>query len=198
MSNDFHSWFPDKFAASLFIIAFFLWAASELFNRFRFQYHQPIASTKRSDQGSYWIILPIVWGSMIISLLLRSLNLGVFHNHLQYFGLGIEILGIALREWAVLSLGSFFTVVVSLVPGQTLVQRGPYRWLRHPAYAGSILTLVGFALALGAWAASLVILILCLVGFLYRIQVEEKVLLEFFGKEYQEYMKRTWRLFPGL
>jgi protein-S-isoprenylcysteine O-methyltransferase Ste14 len=198
MSEEFSSWFPNEFAAWLFIIAFLLWVASELFNRFGFRHQQLFANTQRGDHGSYWIIFVIVWASMIISLFLRSLNIGVFHNHLQYVGIGIELFGIALREWAVLSLGSLFTVVVSIVPDQTLVQRGPYRWVRHPAYTGSILTFFGFSLALGAWLASLVVLILCLVGFLYRINVEEKVLLEVFGKEYQEYIQRTWRLFPGL
>lgn len=80
--------------------------------------------------------------------------------------------------------------------GQTIVQNGPYRWVRHPAYTGSILTLIGFALGL-TLIASLVILVICFVGFLYRIQVEEKALVEVFGKEYQEYMQRTWRLFQG-
>jgi protein-S-isoprenylcysteine O-methyltransferase Ste14 len=109
----------------------------------------------------------------------------------------MELFGIAFREWAVLSLGNFFTVVVSAVPTQTLVTRGPYRWLRHPAYSGSILTLVGFPLALGTWVAALLVLILCFAGFFYRMQIEERVLLEVFGDEYREYIEHTWRIFPG-
>lgn len=61
-----------------------------------------------------------------------------------------------------------------------------------------MLTFVGFALALGAWAAGFVVFFLCLAAFLYRIQVEETMLLEVFGREYLEYMQGTWRLFPGL
>lgn len=198
MSEDFSSWFPDQFAALLFTFIFFVWAASEVFNRLGFHRSKPIPAFQRSDRWSYWIIFSVIWGSLSVSLLLRSLDLGVFHNDFQYAGLGIELFGIILREWAVLSLGSLFTVVVSIVPGQTLVQYGPYRWLRHPAYTGSMLTFVGFALALGAWAAGLIIFFLCLVAFLYRIQVEETVLLDVFGKEYREYMQHTWRLFPGL
>ena len=198
MSKDFSSWFPSQFAALLFIFIFFLWAASELFNRLGFHRSQPIPAFQHSDRWSYWIIFAVVWVSMLVPLLLRSLNLGIFHNDFQYVGLGIEMFGIVLREWAVLSLGSLFTVVVSVVPGQTLVQQGPYRWLRHPAYTGSMLTFVGFALALGAWAAGLVIFLLCLVAFLYRLRVEESVLREVFGKEYLEYMQHTWCLFPGL
>jgi protein-S-isoprenylcysteine O-methyltransferase Ste14 len=197
MSEDFSSWFPSQFAALLFVIIFFLWAACELFNRLGFHYSPRISGARRSDQGSYWVILTVVWGSMIISLLFRSLSLGVFRNIFQYVGLGMEMIGIALREWAVLSLGSLFTVVVSVAPGQKLVQHGPYRWLRHPAYTGSILTFVGFALALGTWTGALLVLFISLAGFLYRIKVEEKLLLEVFGNEYHEYMRHTWRIFPG-
>ena len=108
------------------------------------------------------------------------------------------MIGIAFREWAILSLGAQFTVVVSVVPDQTLIQHGPYQWIRHPAYTGSILTLVGFALALGTWVAALVVLFISLAGFLYRIHVEEIMLLGVFGEEYRDYMNRTWRLFPGI
>jgi protein-S-isoprenylcysteine O-methyltransferase Ste14 len=107
-------------------------------------------------------------------------------------------LGVAFRQWAVLSLGRFFTVAVTVVSGQTLVERGPYHWLRHPAYSGSMATLVGLPLSLGTWVGALLVLILSLAGYLYRVRIEEQAMLEFFGEEYREYMQHTWRLFPGL
>jgi protein-S-isoprenylcysteine O-methyltransferase Ste14 len=198
MPEVFTGWFPSRLAASFFIIAFILWAASELFNRRGIRHNRRMTSTQRSDRGSYWIILLVVWGSMIISFLARSHNLGIFHNNLQYLALALLVSGIAFREWAVLSLGSSFTVVVSTTSDQTLVKRGPYRWLRHPAYSGSILTLVGFPLALGTWAGGLVILILSFAAYFYRVQVEEKALLDVFGEEYRDYMQHTWRFFPRL
>jgi protein-S-isoprenylcysteine O-methyltransferase Ste14 len=197
MSEKFSSWFPSNIAVSLFVILFILWAASEAFNRIGSLRQQFSPRSWHNDQGTYWILFLIIWGSLLLTFFSRWLNLGVFHSLLQYFGLLLVILGIVLREWAVLLLGRSFTEVVSVTPGQPLVQNGPYRWIRHPAYTGVILALVGFALALGTWATGLVILILCLVGFLYRIRLEEKVLLEFFGKEYEDYMQRTWRFFPG-
>jgi protein-S-isoprenylcysteine O-methyltransferase Ste14 len=150
------------------------------------------------DRGSYWIILLIVWGSIIVSFLARVLNLGVFHNNLQYLGLALAAFGVAFRQWAVLSLGRFFTVAVTVVADQTLVKRGPYHWLRHPAYSGSMATLVGLPLSLGTWVGVLLVLVLSLVGYLYRVRIEEKAMLEFFGEEYRDYMQHTWRLFPGL
>jgi protein-S-isoprenylcysteine O-methyltransferase Ste14 len=191
-------WFPNSTAAWLFIIVFYVWAASELFNAFGIRRSRHSTSTQRRDRGSYWIVLLIVWGSIIVSFLARALNLGVFHNNLQYLGLGLVVCGIALREWAVLSLGRFFTLKVTVASDHTFVRSGPYRWLRHPAYSGSILTLVGVSLSLGSWVGGILVLILSLAGFLYRVGIEEKALLEALGDEYRDYMQHTWRFFPGL
>lgn len=198
MSQDTTTWFPNRVGAILFIIVFFLWAASEAFNTIGLRLTRRTTIIQRSDQGSYWIILLVVWGSMFVSFLMRALNLGIFHNSLQFLGLGMVFVGIVFREWAVLSLDGFFTVAVSAVSDQKLVKHGPYRWLRHPAYSGSILSLVGFPLAIGTWAGALMVYIFSLVGYFYRIKVEEDALLTFFGDEYREYMQHTWRLFPGI
>jgi hypothetical protein len=108
------AWFPNRIAVLLFIIVFYLWAASELFNTFGFRRSRHIPAAPPSDRGSYWIILLIVWGSMIVSFLARALNLGVFHDNLQSLGLALAAFGVAFREWAVLSLGRFFTVAVTI------------------------------------------------------------------------------------
>jgi protein-S-isoprenylcysteine O-methyltransferase Ste14 len=198
MSLNITTWFPSRIAFFLFLIVFYLWAASEVFNTFSFRRSRHTSSAPHLDRGSYWIILLIVWGSMIVSFLARVLNLGVFQNNLQYLGLALAAFGVAFRQWAVLSLGRFFTVAVTVDAGQTLVKRGPYHWLRHPAYSGSIATLVGLPLSLGTWVGALLVLVLSLSGYLYRVRIEEQAMLEFFGDEYREYMQHTWRLFPGL
>jgi protein-S-isoprenylcysteine O-methyltransferase Ste14 len=198
MSQHNPSWFSNPTGAILFIIAFLLWAACEAFNTIGLRLIRKPVIIQRNDRGSYWIIFFVVWGSMFFSLLARTLDWGIFQNNLQYLGLGMVFFGIVIREWAVFSLGGSFKVKVSIALGQTLVKNGPYHWIRHPAYSGSILSLVGFPLALGTWVGGLVILIFSLAGYLYRIQVEEKALLNAFGDEYREYMRHTWRLFPGL
>lgn len=198
MSINITSWFPDRIAFYLFIIVFYLWAASELFITFRFRGGRHTPRVPRMDRGSYWIILLIVGGSMIVSFLARVLNLGVFHNNLQYLGIALAAFGVAFRLSAILSLGRFFTVAVTVVSSQKLVKSGPYHWLRHPAYSGSIATLVGLPLSLGTWVGVLLVLVLSLGGYLYRVRIEEQAMLEFFGEEYREYMQHTWRFFPGL
>ena len=192
------TWFPDRLSALSFIVVFVLWAASESLNTFGLRPLRHRPGSRRLDHGSYWIILLVVWGSMMVSLLARAVGLGMYHSHLQYLGLGMAVCGIALREWAVLSLGRSFTVTLTVFSGQSLTRRGPYRWLRHPAYSGSILSLVGFPLSLGTWAGGLLVFVLSLAGYLYRVRIEERVLLEAFGEEYREYMQHTSRFFPGL
>jgi|WetSurSiteA1Bulk_404760.scaffolds.fasta_scaffold04901_6 protein-S-isoprenylcysteine O-methyltransferase Ste14 len=192
------SWFPNRISARLFIIVFFLWAISEVYNTFGTRRYRQTLGARRNDQGSYWIIFLIVWGSMIVSFLARAFNLGVFHTNLQFLGIGVVLLGIVLREWSVISLGRFFNVSVMVASGQILVKRGPYHWLRHPAYSGSILSLVGFSLSIGTWAGALLVFLLSFIGYLHRVRIEEKALLEALGDEYRAYMQHSWRFFPGL
>lgn len=198
MSQDITTWFPSPIGAGLFVIAFLLWAGSEVFNTIGIRLFRRTTISQRTDQGSYWVIFLVVWGSLLISFLLRRFDWGIFQNNLQFLGLGMILLGIVVREWAVVSLGRFFTVTVSVASDQTLVKHGLYRWIRHPAYSGSLLSLVGFPLAIGTWVGGLVVFIISLVGYVYRIKIEEQALLNVFGDEYREYMQRTWRLFPGI
>lgn len=70
--------------------------------------------------------------------------------------------------------------------------------MRHPVYSGSMLALVGIPLTLGTWVGGALVMILSVTACLYRIRIEEQALLRAFGDAYRDYMRRTWRLFPGL
>jgi protein-S-isoprenylcysteine O-methyltransferase Ste14 len=113
-------------------------------------------------------------------------------------GIVLMCAGIALRQWAVATLGRFFTIDVRVQPSQTVVDRGPYRWVRHPAYTGLILTFLGFGLALGNWAALAVAFLVPTAGLVYRIHVEERALLEGLGDAYRRFAASRPRLFPGV
>jgi len=111
-------------------------------------------------------------------------------------GVVLFALGILLRWWAILVLGRFFTVDVTIERDHELVERGPFRVLRHPSYAGVLLAFVGFALSLLNWAALLVVLLPISAAFVHRMNVEEKALTDALGSTYTEYMSRTKRLVP--
>jgi len=68
--------------------------------------------------------------------------------------------------------------------------------VRHPAYTGSLLTMVGLGFVLQSWGAVLVLIAVFGVAFGYRIHVEEAVLTSKLGDEYVEYAKKTKRLIP--
>ena len=104
--------------------------------------------------------------------------------------------GLILRWWAIVTLGRFFTVDVTIEKDHELVERGPFRMVRHPSYTGVLLAFVGLALSLRNWAALLVILMPIGAAFIHRMNVEEAALSRALGSRYTEYMKRTGRLLP--
>ena len=113
-------------------------------------------------------------------------------------GLALMCAGIAIRQWAVVTLGRFFTIDVRVQPGQTVVDSGPYHWVRHPSYTGLILTFLGFGLALVNWAALAVAFLVPTAGLVYRIHFEEHALLETLGEPYRRFAAGRRRLFPGV
>ena len=82
----------------------------------------------------------------------------------------------ALKWWAILSLGPFWTFRVIVVPGASLVARGPYRWLRHPNYLGVLVELAGVAAMAGAPLAGVAATGVFIALLVKRIAVEERAL----------------------
>src|SRR2546423_14055212 len=104
--------------------------------------------------------------------------------------------GLVLRWWAIVTLGRFFTVDVTIEKDHELVERGPFRMVRHPSYTGVLLAFVGLGLSLGNWAALLVIFLPIVAAFIHRMNVEENALSDALGSQYTDYMRRTKRLVP--
>ena len=92
-------------------------------------------------------------------------------------------------------LGALFSGFVTVQKGHFLMTGGCFRWVRHPIYTGSLLALTGFFLVFRSGLV-LLALPLYLVGTLWRIADEERLLATVFGQEYERYRARTWRLVP--
>lgn len=121
---------------------------------------------------------------------LSALNLA-----LLVIGAAMIISGIVIRIVAMAALGRNFSGALRIRNGHTLVKTGIYRMIRHPAYLGAILLFVGIPVMLSSIFGFLAMLFF--VAFLlFRIGLEEKMLIERFGAEYREYMRRTKRLVP--
>lgn len=111
-------------------------------------------------------------------------------------GLGLEAVGLAVRAWSMRTLRDSYSRTLRVTEDQPLVDTGPYAFVRHPGYLGSIATWTGFALtsrrALG------LVGVVALLGRAYRRRIEaEEALLASRLPGYEAYMKRTWRLIPG-
>ena len=111
-------------------------------------------------------------------------------------GIGLMLLGIVIRISAVLTLRKAFTLNVQVTSRQRLITSGLYQKIRHPAYTGSILCLVGVALALRNFLSVIGVFCCCIICYQIRIAVEEAVLENRFGEEYTSYKRNTYKLFP--
>jgi protein-S-isoprenylcysteine O-methyltransferase Ste14 len=190
-------WFPDPFFSTILAVL--------VLGAFFIDYALPKALTHRypeypihtQDRSSFRIIQAAGLVAIVAAVICRYLNWTIAPSAIQYIGLLLIPVGLAIREWAIIKLGRFFARTVQIEPGHRLITDGPYRWIRHPAYTGMVLIYLGIALAMGTWLGGAATLGIMLAATLYRIRVEEQVLIQFFGNEYRDYMKRTWRLFPG-
>ena len=115
---------------------------------------------------------------------------------MQVAGLLLIIFGSTLFIWARRILGNFYSGHVSVIEGQRLIQIGPYRFIRHPAYAGYLLIVLGLALGYSSLAGFAAILFLLLPSVIYRIRVEDQLLAGHFGAEFKDYAEKIKRLLP--
>ena len=174
-----------------------LWVLSEL--RIRIRSHSNRAGT-RIDRGSILVVIATVFAGVAGAITVARGDHGTIAGArwaVFVAGLVLMVAGIALRQWAVASLGRFFTLDVRVQPGQTVVEQGPYRWVRHPSYTGMIVTFVGLGLALGSWASLALLAVLPTAGLVYRIHFEERALLDSLGEAYRRFAAGRPRLFPA-
>ncbi|HXQ18858.1 MAG TPA: isoprenylcysteine carboxylmethyltransferase family protein [Acidimicrobiales bacterium] len=122
----------------------------------------------------------------------------IAHHNVTLFVVGVSLafLGVALRLWAVHTLGRFFQLVLVVQSEHRVVTQGPYRVIRHPAYAGPVLGCLGIGLALDHWVSLVLCVVLPASAFIHRILVEEQMLVDGLGPEYERYRQRTKRLIP--
>jgi protein-S-isoprenylcysteine O-methyltransferase len=159
-------------------------------------------SSKTRDQGSLTLVAFLWWTGIAIGFLLSSLlpqaAISWKRTSLFFIGIGLMLVGIVVRWYSAAVLGKYFTFDVAIQRGQRLVEKGPYRYVRHPSYSGALLTLFGFGFVLGNWAGLAAAVSCTCFAYAYRIPVEEAALTSALGEAYKQYRKRTWRLVPFL
>ena len=161
------------------------------------------ASADRSqDRGSVRLVVAAGRAAFALGIL-TAFGLPfatIVHGRLAVFVAGLLLLGTGgvLRSHCRRTLGRFFTGTVAVQADQPVVTSGAYRWVRHPAYTGAVMVMVGVGLTLTNWLSILAFLIVPTLAYGLRVRVEERALLETIGEPYRKYMRRTKRFVPFL
>jgi protein-S-isoprenylcysteine O-methyltransferase Ste14 len=184
-------------AALILTGGYFVWLVPEIIHTFS---HRVAASSIANDHYSS-LVLKLCLGMAVLlaNWLVRVETWAVISWHpVLIFGLGIALMisGVIFRWYAIRVLGKYFSVQLAVQRGQTVNQDGPYRWVRHPSYTGSLITMLGLGLAFTNWLCLISVPLIVLIGYSYRATVEERMLVAALGAPYREYMKRTKRFIP--
>ena len=188
------NWFSSLLQGYFFVGSLYIWCAIEVINTLILGRRR--TGGQRKDRGSFLAVLITIYFAISLEFVIRGMKLGLLPGVFQWAGLALVWMGVLVRQSAIFSLGRAFTAVVAVSPDQHLVTSGLFRWIRHPSYSGGIITISGFGLAAGTWLGAILALTIVLLGYSYRVNVEEQAMLEAFGDEYREYMRRTGRFFP--
>ncbi len=135
---------------------------------------------------------------LLIAPVLDYFHIGRLPDWVSGFGLALMVGGVVLRVWAIRVLGEYYTRTLRTAEQQSLIDRGPYRVIRHPGYLGVLMLWLGAGLATANWIVTGLIALVMFVAYSYRIQSEEQMLAATFGEEYHRYAARTRRLIPFL
>jgi protein-S-isoprenylcysteine O-methyltransferase Ste14 len=189
------AWTPEPWVAPVLSLLILAFAPSEVIYR----RHGNIKSREDGTSSSWILTSTLVNVGMFI--LFCSNGIGTIHWQpvaVACVGLIMATTGVFLRYGAIFTLGRYFTSAVMVQPEQTIIQKGPFRFIRHPGYAGALLFGLGAALACANAAAAIFFLVSHGLAFRYRVTLEEGVMLTHFGQAYADYQRRTWRFFPFL
>ena len=162
---------------------------------------------RTADRGSLRLLLVVIMASIILAwaaarLFPQASLASLFAldasaaRHLYEAGLAVFAAGLGLRWLAIAWLGRLFTFDVAIAADHRVIDTGPYRLIRHPAYTGSLLSYMGLGLCAGNAVSLLVLVAPIAVAFLRRIAIEEAALVSALGSGYVDYMGRTRRLIP--
>jgi protein-S-isoprenylcysteine O-methyltransferase Ste14 len=150
------------------------------------------------DRGSTLLVGAAFGIGLILPLIMDILDVGLFSITLVegLLALAVMLIGIGFRVWSARTLGEYYTRTLLTTNSQKVISVGPYSRIRHPGYLGDMLLWSGFGVVSSDWIILLLFPVLFVVVYLYRISVEEKMLIETLGDEYVQYRKRTYRLVP--
>jgi protein-S-isoprenylcysteine O-methyltransferase Ste14 len=142
-----------------------------------------------SGKDGYDGLLPVIWK------IIREPNTRDQHTTLNFVGLGLFIFGLTIALIAYGTLRHSYSSTLIIREDHQLLTYGIYRYTRHPIYLGVLIAIFGVPVYASSWAG--MVIMACLIPiFLYRIKIEEELLIAEFGTTYQEYKETTSKLIP--
>jgi protein-S-isoprenylcysteine O-methyltransferase Ste14 len=148
-------------------------------------------------------LLTLAWLGFFVPLIWVASSAFSFAEYpLRAGPLGAGVLCLVVGLWLFYrshaDLGTNWSITLEVREQHRLITHGAYGSVRHPMYVALLLYSVGQALVLPNWVAGPSYLVACTILFAFRVDAEERMMLEQFGDEYAAYMARTKRLVPGL
>ena len=152
----------------------------------------------RAQRLRYWVLLVFAYLLLFYGPRLPyPLNLGITPYVAPTAGAAavLCVIGLVFAVWARVTLGRNWSGVVTLKEGHELVERGPYRFVRHPIYTGILTMFFATAVAQGHLSGFVGTLLL-FASFWIKLRDEEKLMLQQFPEQYADYRRRTKRIIP--
>jgi protein-S-isoprenylcysteine O-methyltransferase Ste14 len=152
------------------------------------------------DKGSVWLLTISISIGFWLSFIMASTKIGrIYHwNILFATGSLLAIIGLIIRVTSILTLKQQFTYTVTKIQNHELIEAGLYKKIRHPGYLGQLIIFLGISTCLSNWISILLMIIPVLLGYLNRINVEEKFMIKHMGQKYLDYQTRTKKLIPAV
>ena len=152
----------------------------------------------KGDKGSIWFLFILIAIGYFLSFRIGFTKIGRIYLWDFFFAAGVLliIIGLIIRLYAINTLKQHFTYTVTKIENHELIETGLYKMIRHPGYLGQLFIFTGTAVSFSNWLSILSMTIAVSIGYLYRISIEEKFMLEQMGQKYLDYQKRTKKLIP--
>ena len=154
--------------------------------------------TTSSDKRSLWWLYGLITVGYALSFSIGATKIGRIYHWNTFFAIGMAlfVIGLMIRIHSILTLKQYFTYSVAKVENHKIIETGLYKFIRHPGYLGQLIIFIGISTSISNWLSILVMMIPITLGYLYRIKVEERFMLEQLGEDYLNYQERTKRLIP--
>lgn len=180
----------------LAILSWSIWTSIEIIieNSETNKFARKSAEDKYTRYAVLYSHLASLWLPCIYAILFNQ------HSNLNALIIGeiILIVGSALRLVSIATLGKFFTGYIQVSDDQVICKKGVYKLIRHPGYVGLFFINIGPAIMMNMDSLIVVIILATAISLFFRVKVEEKMLVRYFGNKYLSYIKEVPACFPRI